>query len=241
MKITSFNGSPKSKGSNTGLVVSAFLKGAEQAGAEVENIRLCKKKINHCLGCLSCWIKTPGKCVIQDDMVHLMDKYFSSDIVVMATPLYVDNVSGMLKVFMDRLIPGIDPHFIVGDNGETAHPKSDKPTPKIMVIATCGYPERSQFQVLELLFRRISQNMNGDLIAEIYRSQGNLLTMDLEILKPIKESYLNLVEKAGQEVVKEGRISEGTQKSLDSDLLPKELYLDGANRHWDKAIAKITK
>jgi multimeric flavodoxin WrbA len=239
MKITSFNGSPKAKGSNTAVVVSAFLQGAEKAGAEVENVMLCKKEIKHCSGCLNCWIKTPEKCVIKDDMAELIEKYVSSDIVVMATPLYIDNVSGMLKVFMDRLIPTIDPHFVIDENGETTHPKPDKPAPKIMVIATCGFPERSQFQVLELLFRRISRNMHSVLVAEIYRSQGNLLTLEQEMLKPIQEDYLSIVTKAGEEVVKAGRILEATQEALDKDLVPKEMCIDGANRLWDKHIAKI--
>jgi multimeric flavodoxin WrbA len=237
MKITLFNGSPKGKRGNTSVVAEAFLRGAQAAGAETETILLHKKKINHCLGCLSCWTKTPGRCVQRDDMAELAEKYLASDIVVMATPLYVDNVSGMTKVFMDRLMIVCDPHFEPDENGETRHVKTAWQLPKIGVIATCGFPEQSQFQVLKLLFRRLARNMHGELVMEIYRSQGNLLTIPHDMITPIVEIYKKTVETAGRELIEQGKISDATATALDAPLVPKELYIDGANRHWDKAGA----
>lgn len=55
MKIIAFNGSPK--------------------GAEAERFFLKDKKTHHCIGCFHCWIKTPGKCIFDDDMTELIQKY----------------------------------------------------------------------------------------------------------------------------------------------------------------------
>ncbi len=241
MKITVFNGSPKGKRSNTHIVVQSFLEGAAAAGAEVENVFLSKHEIKHCRGCLHCWIKTPGKCIIKDDMAGLIEKFLASDIACLATPLYIDNISGMTKVFLDRLCAVVDPHFVMGADGETQHVKNPRRMPEIMVISTCGYPERSQFQVLELLFRRTERNMNSRLVAEIYRSQGNLLGIENEMLAPVVDAYKKLVVKAGRELVENGGFTDETIAALDKDLVPRDMYNDGANRYWDSQLAKLKK
>ena len=60
MKIVVINGSPNGKNSNTDVMVRAFLKGAQEAGAETLSIFLSEKEIKHCKGCHICWTKGPG-------------------------------------------------------------------------------------------------------------------------------------------------------------------------------------
>ena len=40
----------------------------QQIGAATETLYLRNYKIKHCLGCYSCWLQTPGRCVQKDDM-----------------------------------------------------------------------------------------------------------------------------------------------------------------------------
>ncbi|MFH1716092.1 MAG: flavodoxin family protein [Planctomycetota bacterium] len=239
MRITIFNGSPRAENGNTHLMVEAFSKGATQAGAEVENIFLAKKKINPCRGCFACWFKTPGVCVIKDDMAELIEKFVNSDVVVFATPVYVDNVTGIMKNFMDRIIPAADPHFEKDEGGECVHmTKSDK-VPELVVISNCGFPEQSHFQVLELLFRRIARNMRTQVIGEIYRSGGAILKDAPLILKPLIHKYKKLLQTAGREIVESRRLSHESMMNLQRPLISEERYIAAANQHFDKLLAAI--
>jgi len=239
VKIVAFNGSPHAEKSNTNVMVHEFLSGAKDAGAEVENVFLAKKDIKHCIGCFACWVKTPGVCVHKDDMRELLEKLISADVVVFASPLYVDNVTGVMKDFMDRLMPLADPHFEKDESGEARHVKKYEKYPKLVALSNCGYPEQSHFQVLRLLYKRIARNFQTELVAEIYRGAGAILTAPVEEVKPFREMYKGLLRKAGKEIVENGKLSDGTRENLEKQLIPTDMYLSFGNKMWDNELAKL--
>lgn len=237
MKITAFNGSPRAENSNTHAMVEEFLRGAEEAGAEVENVFLAKKKIEHCIGCFKCWADGSGGCVVKDDMSELLPKYLASDIAVFATPLYVDNVTGIMKDFMDRLIPLGDPHLEPDEAGETRHRGGAKGSPDIIVISNCAFPEQSQFQVLHHLFQRVARSYHSQVAAEIYRSEGSVLHDPPAALKPVVWKYRKLLKRAGREVAENLSISDETASLLEKPLVPPDQYIADANRRWDEVLS----
>jgi len=235
MKITIFNGSPRGEKGNTNVMAVGFADGAVSAGAQVENICLSEYEIKHCTACGSCSFKTPGKCVIKDDMADLLEKFGDSDVVVFATPLYVDNVSGMMKVFMDRMMPLLDPLLDTDSDGKCVHKLRITP-PKIIAMSNCGYPEHENFQVLSLLFKRIARNMNSEVIAEIYRGEGVILNQKSMLLNMLISKYKKLLKKCGQEIVQDGRLSAETIASLEKPLVPAEIYIKEGNKHMAKML-----
>lgn len=239
MKITIFNGSHRGKKGNTHIMVKEFSKGAEQAGAEVENVFLVKKKIHPCRGCLTCWVKTPGKCVIKDDMAELIQKFNESDIVVFATPVYFDNVTGIMKDFMDRLVPVIDPHFEKDEGGECVHNSRSENPPKVVVISNCGFPEQSHFQVLELLFKRVARNMRSEVVGEIYRGGGAILRDAPQILKPVIHNYKMLLQTAGMEIAEKRRLSDEMRQKLEKPLIPDEQYITASNENVNVLLTRV--
>ncbi len=239
MKITVFNGSPKAEKGNTQVMVEAFADGAKAAGAEVETVFLSHKKFSGCVGCFACWLKTPGKCIFDDDVPEMLEKIKSSGLVIFATPLYVDNVTGLMKNFMDRLIPIAEPHIETDGSGEARHIIKRK-LPKIGVISNCGFPEQSHFQVLHLLFSRIARNAGSEVVCEIYRGGGAILKDAPLILKLVVWKYKNLLHKAGREVVEDGKLSEELKARLEKPLIPAAQYIAAANKIFDAALAKNT-
>ncbi|MTI69301.1 MAG: flavodoxin family protein [Firmicutes bacterium] len=239
MKIVVINGSPKGKASATNVMSKSFLKGAKEAGAETVNIFLSEKRIEHCKGCFSCWFNNPGKCIIDDDMKEVLKLAKGGDVFVLATPLYFDNISGMLKVFMDRMIVLGDPHMEKDQNGETRHIDSSKNSvPKLVLMSNCGFPEREHFQVISHWIKRAAHHMHTEVIGEIYASQGPLLTTSEKGLQPIISAYKKNLEKAGKEIVKNLKLSESTRAAINKNFIPNEIYLKETNRSFDSILSK---
>lgn len=88
-------------GSNSDTLADMFIKGASDAGHNVEKISLAGKTIAFCKGCLAC--QKLGKCVIDDDANTIMQKVLEADIVCWATPIYYYEMSGQMKVLIDRM------------------------------------------------------------------------------------------------------------------------------------------
>lgn len=101
-KVLVLSSSPR-KGGNSDKLCDAFLSGAEAAGHRVEKIRVAEKKIGYCLGCDYC--QTRGTCCQKDDMVEILAKMVSADVLVFATPVYFYTVSAQLKTLIDRTVP----------------------------------------------------------------------------------------------------------------------------------------
>lgn len=88
-------------GSNSDMLADKFTEGALHAGHDVEKISLAGKSISFCRGCLAC--QKLGRCVIDDDANGIMQKVLNADVVVWATPIYYYEMSGQMKVMIDRM------------------------------------------------------------------------------------------------------------------------------------------
>ena len=198
MKIAVINGSHRGRIGNTNIMVSAFLKGAMEAGAETVNIFLAEKEIKYCTACKACWFKTPGKCVIKDDMAEIISLIEDADVRVLATPLYFDNISSLLKTFIDRLMVTASPYWGKDKEGECRH-LTTKAAPQLVMMANCGFPERSHFQVISHWLKRLARNLNAQIIGEIYVPQGALLSVrdnevGIVVANYLKAGKLPLIE-----------------------------------------------
>ncbi|MFC2078764.1 flavodoxin family protein [Candidatus Bipolaricaulota bacterium] len=100
LKVLGIVGSPR-KGGNTDLLVGELLRGAEEAGAEVERVFLPDLNINPCKGCGACY-KDGEKCPQQDDMQLLIEKMSRASTWVLGTPVYFYATTAQLKTFLDR-------------------------------------------------------------------------------------------------------------------------------------------
>jgi multimeric flavodoxin WrbA/putative sterol carrier protein len=237
MRILAIQGSPRPKTSNTDILLQEFLKGAQSQGAETETIYLKEKEIHSCIGCYTCWAKTPGVCVFKDDMLELLEKVKGCDILVYATPLYNFNVTSLMKAFQERLLPLLDPHLIKA--GEAyRHPQRYVVNRKMVLISTCGFPEVSHFDGLRQVFHHMERNGGVPIIGELLMPGGELLKQ-----QGIQENVQGALQKAfqaGIEVIRDGRVSGATEAQIQRPLLPPDELAAMANLWWDSHLEGIT-
>jgi multimeric flavodoxin WrbA/putative sterol carrier protein len=234
MRILAVQGSPRPKAtSNTEVLLQQFLKGAESEGAETETVYLREKQIHPCIGCFTCWLKTPGICAFKDDMPDLLEKVKEADILVFATPLYDFNMTASMKAFQERLLPCADPHMI--KDGEIyRHPGRDDRERKMVLVSNCGFPEVSHFDGLRRIFRQFGDSGKTDLVGEILMPAGELLQQ--EVFKPKVQPVMDAVYRAGVEVVRDGRVSKGTETVIQTPILPADQMAAMANAYFDSCL-----
>jgi multimeric flavodoxin WrbA len=102
MKVTAFIGSARKK--HTYNSTEMFLQKLQRYGnIEYELIVLSDYKIEPCRGCKQCFDKGESSCPLKDDRNKLLEKIDHSDAVIFASPNYSFHVSGIMKVFLDRI------------------------------------------------------------------------------------------------------------------------------------------
>lgn len=232
MKVIALNSSPRSEGvSKTRLMLDALVKGMHEAGAEVETIHLRDKKIKQCIGCFTCWSKTPGVCVQKDDMTEeIFPKWLAADIAVYATPLYHYTVNAVMKTFIERTLPVVEPFMYSGD-GRTHHPLRQEP-PKGVFLSVAGFPEPSVFAQLSAYVNFL---FGRGLLAEIYRPAAE--TMATPPLAEKMNEILEATRQAGRELVQSMKVSRETMERITQPLgIDHDSFIETANLFWRTCI-----
>lgn len=99
MKVLAIVATKRKKGITQGIAEDV-LDGAKENGHQVELINLYDYRIEPCVGC---WrgVKL-GRCPIKDDFESIFEKVSEADALVLATPCYWGNITGVMKNFFDR-------------------------------------------------------------------------------------------------------------------------------------------
>ena len=100
MHIIGILGSPRGKNSLTLKLLDSALNGAEDAGADIEFIDVARMNIRTCKSCGVCYVT--GKCSQKDEFQEVYEKVIDADGIVFASPVYFNNISSQLKLFIDR-------------------------------------------------------------------------------------------------------------------------------------------
>lgn len=101
-RVLILSGSPR-KGGNSDLLCDEFARGAQEAGHDVEKLRVAAKKVAPCSACYYCR-SHGGACVHKDDMADILQKMIDADVLVLASPVYFYSIDAQLKAVIDRTV-----------------------------------------------------------------------------------------------------------------------------------------
>ena len=120
-KIFAFIGSPLKEKSNTYTLTKIMIDKLLELdnGIKFDLITAGDVNIQPCKGCWSCM--RLGKCSLDkiDDMAFLKQKMLDSDFIICGSPVYAMQVSGQMKIFLDRLASWYHTFRLVGKPGIT--------------------------------------------------------------------------------------------------------------------------
>lgn len=240
MKVLAINSSPKMDKGNTALILNPFLEGMKEAGAEVELFYTRKLKINPCTGEFNCWLKTPGECYQNDDMKILYPKIAEADVIVFASPLYVDGVTGPMKNLIDRMLPRIQPFLELRDD-HCRHPAREKAKAlKFVLVSNCGLWEKDNFDPLIVFMKAFSKNASAEFAGALLRPHGEAMPGMLEMGAPVGDIF-EAAKEAGRQLVIEQKMSQETLDIVSSELLPKEMYMQISNQYFQQCLDELKK
>jgi multimeric flavodoxin WrbA len=182
---------------------AAFLKGSPAAGQDPLSNRaaaavtavmkarnwqtkafaLAGMDIKPCRGCFSCWVKTPGICVIRDDgQESILRAWAEADLIAVLTPITFGGYAPELKKALDRIIPVLLPFFIkIG--GETHHPQRYPLRRRLLAIGTQKRDDADSESNFRRLVRRNALNM-GDIETAtlVFSDNASLADMEKKLL-----------------------------------------------------------
>ncbi len=115
MLILGINGSPRGERGATMRLVRAVLEGARERGAETDAVNLVDHDLRFRNACSTCF--TDGECAYPDDFPAVYARIRAADGLVLGSPVYIDLVSGQMKLLIDRMADGIQCQSLAGKYG----------------------------------------------------------------------------------------------------------------------------
>jgi multimeric flavodoxin WrbA len=100
-RVAAVVGSPRARG-NTSLLVDAALAELSRCGLRCDKVKLGERRIAPCLGHEDC--ADLAACPHGDDAADVLELVYAADCLILATPVYYENVSAQMKAFMDRSV-----------------------------------------------------------------------------------------------------------------------------------------
>lgn len=145
MKTLIFNGSPRKCG-ETAYMIEMLQK---EMGGECRVVNAYTANIRPCIDCR--WCFTHKGCAIKDEMQEILEYIEECDHVILASPVYFEEVTGMLLAVMSRLQTYFSARYI-----RKEEPVPKKKTGAVLLAAGSIGPREKAESTAQMLLRQMS-------------------------------------------------------------------------------------
>lgn len=227
-KIVAINGSPRMGKGNTATILNPFLEGMVKAGAGVELVYASRLKVKPCQGEFHCWYTRPGECHIEDDMQTLLPRLKEATILVLATPVYIP-LPGAMQNLINRLCPLIDPFLVTRDGRTRARFHKEVEIEKIVLVSTSGWWEMGNFGTVVRIVEELAEDASVEFAGAVLRPHAFLMKENAT-LTPEGQAVERAANRAGYELVREGKLATETLAQIGRPLIAQEELRQRYNR-----------
>lgn len=237
MKVIAIMGSPH-KGNGYKIVQKIESRLKQISNIDFKYIFLSDINFKMCKGCFTCISKGEYLCPLKDDKENIEQELLSSDGIILSSPGYVWNVSGLMKNFLDRLAYSLH------------RPKFFKQS--LMIVANGGSGVNKTVKALSLSLGGCRIACKLSIISTPWEStQSYSNKVDKDIKKNVEIFYKSMANKKLQPIRLGNLIWFSMFKkmaSISKETLPadfeyysekKEYFYDAKINHFKRYIANI--
>ena len=232
-KILAINGSYRGRKGYTHFLLDHLFRGARAAGAECEEVVLASHKINRCLACDECHTSRHFlECAYskRDDVANIFEKMKAADLLIYASPIYIFEISGLLKIFIDRMNSTSRTHdFKITRSGLFFHHINPELCSKPFAVLICCDNLDSEMPRSSLAyFRTYARFMDAPLVGVLVRNGGSLAgygkgSSDIRVQARLSKIY-DAFKQAGAELATLGHIRPSTCSLANREMMPIPLF-----------------
>jgi multimeric flavodoxin WrbA len=220
-KVVAINGSPRMEKGNTFLLLTPFLQGMTDAGADVELFYASRLDVEPCTGEMYCWYEKPGECYIQDDMDDLYPELRAAGTLVLSTPVYIP-LPGEMANILNRLCPLVKPLLETREGRTRARFHEDVKIQRIVLVSTSGWWEMGNFGTVLRIAEEFAELGSVEFAGAVLRPHASLMMDEDGELTQDGQAVQEAARKAGHELVKEGKMKPETLESVSRPLISQE-------------------
>ena len=170
-------------------------------------------------------------------MVGMVNRVRSADLLILATPVYLDGMTSFAKIFLDRLVVFLDPHFTTDRTG-LIHPLRWEFPERMFLVSVCGYPLLHNFDPLLAQMNKLARNFHSEFSGALLRPAAFSLLLTKKYPEKIR-GVLDAMRNAGSELVRfAARFHTKLSWPRPKKYAPLRKLVETANAFWDRELSE---